>query len=144
MLCPVLGFPVQERHGHTGASAVESNQDGQGLVHMTYMERLQELGVFSHTNRRFSGDLSVVFGYLTEGYKEDRARLFSEACTKEQRTTVMSYSKGNLFHHEGGKALEQVAQRGCEILHLGIIQSLTGHGPEQPALADPASNMGLD
>lgn len=65
-----------------------------------------------------------------EGYKEDRARLFSEACTTEQRTTVMSYNKGNLLHREGGKALEQVAQSGCEIFHLGNIQSLTGHGPE--------------
>lgn len=56
----------------------------------------------------------------------------------------MSYNKGNLFHHEGGKALEQVAQKSCEIVHLRNIQSLTGHGPEQPAPADPALNMGLD
>lgn len=76
---------------------MESNQDGQRLEHVTYMERLQELGVFSLMNRWLSGDLTVVFGYLMEGYKEDRARLFSEACTKEQRTTVMSCNKRNLF-----------------------------------------------
>ena len=57
----------------------------------------------------------------------------------------MSCDKGNLFHHEGGKALEQVAQRGCDIFHLGNIQSLTGsQSPEQPALVDPALNTGLD
>jgi len=49
------------------------------------MARRQEQGVFSLVNRRFSGDLTVVFGYLMEGYKEDRARLFSKACTKEQK-----------------------------------------------------------
>lgn len=61
MLCPVWGFPVQERHGHTGASAVESNQDGQGPEHMMYTERMQELGVFSLMDRSFSGDVTVVF-----------------------------------------------------------------------------------
>lgn len=109
---------------------MESNQDGQGPEHMMYTERMQELGVFSLMDRSFSGDVTVVFSYLMEGYKEDRARLFSEACTTEQRTTVTSYNKGDLLHREGGKALEQVAQSGCEIFHLGNIQSLTGHGPE--------------
>lgn len=30
VLCPVWGSLVQERHGHTGASPAEGNQDGQG------------------------------------------------------------------------------------------------------------------
>ncbi|KAJ7402511.1 hypothetical protein BTVI_85789 [Pitangus sulphuratus] len=105
------------------ASAVESNQDGQRLKQVMYMERLQEQGVFSLRNRRFSGDLTVVFGHLVERYKEERARLFSEACTKEQSTTTMSCNKGNFFHHEGGKALELVALGGCEIFYLGNIHS---------------------
>lgn len=111
---------------------------------MTYTERLQELGAFSLMNRRLTEDLTVVFSYLTKGYKEDRARLFSEACTKEQRIAVMSCNEGKHFHHEGGKTLERVAQRGCEVFHLGNTHSLTGHGPEQPALVDSALNMGLD
>ncbi|KAK4831197.1 hypothetical protein QYF61_015929 [Mycteria americana] len=50
----------------------------------------------------------------------------------------------NIFHHEGGQALAQVAQRGCGISILGDIQSPAGHGPEQPAVADPALDRGLD
>lgn len=95
-------------------------------------------------NRRLTEDLTVVFGYLTEGYKEDRARLFSEACIKEQGTTLMSCSKGEFFHCESDKALEGVAQRRCGNLNLGNTKSLTGHGPQQPAVADLALSMGLD
>lgn len=95
-------------------------------------------------NRRLTEDLTVVFSYLIEGYKEDRAGLCSEACIKEQGTTLMSCSKGEFFHCESGKALEGFAQRRCGIFNLGNIQSLTGHGPEQPAVADLALSMGLD
>lgn len=61
------------------------------------MERLQELGVSSLRNRRLPGLLTLVFGYLMEGNIEERARLFSETCTKERRKTSMSCNKGNFF-----------------------------------------------
>lgn len=60
------------------------------------MQRLQELGVFSHRSRRLPGFLTLVFGYLMEGNTEERARLFSEACTKERKTS-MSCNTGNFF-----------------------------------------------
>lgn len=61
------------------------------------MERLQELGVSSLRNRRLPGLLTLVFGYLMEGNIEERARLFSETCTKERRKTSMCCNKGNFF-----------------------------------------------
>ena len=42
----------------------------------------------------------------------------------------------------GGQTLEQTAQRGCRVSILGDIQNLTGHGPEQPAVTDPALSRG--
>ncbi|KAK4816906.1 hypothetical protein QYF61_024916 [Mycteria americana] len=53
VLCPLLGFPVQDRHGHTGASSVKGHEE----------EKAQE-------------DLVNVYKYLKERYKEDEARLF--------------------------------------------------------------------
>lgn len=61
------------------------------------MERLQELAVFSLRNRRLPGFLTLVFGYLMEGNIQERARLFSEACTKERRKTSRSCNRGNIF-----------------------------------------------
>lgn len=39
--------------------------------------------------------------------------------------------------------LEQVTQRGYGISVLGHIQNSTGHGPEQPFVADPALSRGV-
>lgn len=52
--------------------------------------------------------------------------------------------KKHFFYRKGDWPLEQISQQGCGVSILGDKQSLTAHGPGQPALAECALSMGLD
>ncbi|PKU49249.1 hypothetical protein llap_434 [Limosa lapponica baueri] len=56
-----------------------------GMEHLSYEDKLREVGLFSLERRRLWGDIIVAFQYLKEAYRKDGDKLFIRACCDRTR-----------------------------------------------------------
>ena len=64
------------------------------LEHLSYEERLRELGLFSLEKRRLWGDLIAAFQFLKGAYKKDEDRLFGRASCNRIRGSDFKLREG--------------------------------------------------
>ena len=83
VLCPDAGSTVQKRHGTVGMHQEEVHKMIYGLEHLSYEDRLRELGLISVEKRRLLEDLRAAFLYLKRGKKKEVNRLVGSVVVEQ-------------------------------------------------------------
>ena len=65
-----------------------------GLEHLSYRDRLRELGLFSLEKRRLQADLIAAFQYLKGAYRKDGEGLFIRDCSDWMRSNRFKLKEG--------------------------------------------------
>ena len=91
VLCPDAESSVQEGHEPAGACPEESHRNDP-REHLSYEDRLRELGLFSLEKRR----LRAVCQYLQGSYRKEGNRLFSRVCGDRTRRKGFKLKEGEL------------------------------------------------
>ncbi|KFP46011.1 hypothetical protein N323_11541, partial [Cathartes aura] len=65
-----------------------------GLEHLSYEDRLRELGLFSLEKRSLQGDLTAAFQYLKGACKKAKEGLFTRACSDRTRSNSFKLQEG--------------------------------------------------
>jgi len=111
-----------------------------GLEHLSYENRLRELGLFSLEKRRLQGNLTAAFQHLEGAYKKDVDGLFSRACCNRTRGNGFKLKEGR-FRLDISKKFFTIS--GCPL--PGSVQGQVGRDSEQPGLVEgvPACGKGV-
>lgn len=114
-----------------------------GPEHLSYEERLGELGLFSQRRKDLEGDLVIVHKYLEGGCKEDGARLLSDVPSDrtrgnehklKHRSFPLNIRKHFLTMRITKHCHSLIGQKGCGVSTFADIQKSSGHSSGQLAL----------
>ncbi|RMC04770.1 hypothetical protein DUI87_17942 [Hirundo rustica rustica] len=101
---------AQEGHQPVGLSPEEATKMIRGMEHLSYEERLEELGLFSLEKRRLWSDLIVVFRYLKGAFKKDGKKDFTVESSDRTRGNGFKLKKNYFSQLLAGSAVRGALQ----------------------------------